>query len=143
MTASTQAAQAQRPKCLGVTKQGKPCPYRAGDGVDYCHRHDPAKAADRKAWTTSGGKAKNGGIRAVKAVAQVIASTPDAPKNMTEVKAQLGTVMSGVLSGAVLPEIAAAYGQLVGRYVQVAQALSMEALETQVRELQAEMDDQP
>lgn len=138
MNQPTQDAQSPRSRCLGVTKLGKPCPYQGVDGGDYCHRHDPARAGDRKAWTTSGGRAKSGGVRALKAVSRIIAASPDAPRSMGEVQQQLGTVMGGVLAGTISPEIAAAYGQLVGRYVQVAQAMSIEVLEQHVRELESE-----
>lgn len=46
--------------CVETRKDGQPCHAYACAGSDYCFVHDPAKAAERKAARTKGGRARHG-----------------------------------------------------------------------------------
>jgi len=46
--------------CQATTKSGRPCQAPPLAGSDFCFHHDPAKAAERKAARSRGGKARHG-----------------------------------------------------------------------------------
>jgi len=45
-------------RCKGTTKSGQGCRAWAVKGSDFCQSHDPALAAERRAWRSAGGKAR-------------------------------------------------------------------------------------
>jgi hypothetical protein len=79
-------------RCLGQTKEGKPCSAKPLPGSDYCPWHDASWADRRQEWSKKGGKGRSNEARARKALAGDI-------RDMTDVKARLMAALAKVESG--------------------------------------------
>jgi hypothetical protein len=44
--------------CPAITRAGNVCGQRVEEGADFCHRHDPARAEERKRAASKAGKSK-------------------------------------------------------------------------------------
>lgn len=51
---------AQAKRCQALNRRGEPCGGYAGAGSVFCFSHDPARAAERKAARSRGGRARHG-----------------------------------------------------------------------------------
>jgi hypothetical protein len=107
-------------RCLGTTKDGKPCGAKPLPGSQLCPWHDPAWAERRKEWSVRGGKGKANKARAKKAL-------PVDPMTDAEVLAWLGVVFTRTIAGAMPPGVATAAAAAAKAMVAVRQASEWEA----------------
>ena len=106
-------------RCLGQTKDGKPCAAKPLPGSDRCPWHDPAWADRRQEWSRRGGKGKSNASRAKKTL-------PAEPMTDAEVHAWLGVVFKRVIVGTMQPGVATAAGSVARAMVVVRQASELE-----------------
>lgn len=140
MTEDTQHAQPGRSPCKGVTKKGQPCPYQGLDGSDYCHRHDPGRAAERSDWTRAGGRASGNDARALKAVARITRLDPNRapePGDLPGVRALVHQAIGDVIKGDIDPAVAGAVASLAKTYQILDAAVKDEELARELAELRA------
>jgi hypothetical protein len=84
-------------KCSATTATGQPCKGEAIPGANYCWSHDPSHSEQRKRIATKAGKRGGRGRPGV---------------DLQEIKDQLRTMLGGVLSGRILPGVAAVACQI-------------------------------
>ena len=83
--------------CSAVRASGQPCKGTATPGKAYCWAHDPANAEQRRRIASKAGKRGGNGRPAV---------------DLQEIKGQLQAMLGGVLSGRILPNVAAVATQI-------------------------------
>jgi hypothetical protein len=113
-------------RCLGTTKDGKPCGAKPLPGSELCPWHDPAWAERRKEWSTRGGKGKSNEARARKRLAGDV-------RDMTDVKARLMIALAKVEAGELEPGPANAMANLARA---IATIVQVGELEDRLRELE-------
>jgi hypothetical protein len=79
-------------RCLGTTKDGKPCGAKPLPGSELCPWHDPAWAERRQEWSKRGGKGKSNEARARKRLSGEL-------RDMGDVKARLMSALAKVEAG--------------------------------------------
>src|SRR5215216_2292966 len=118
-------------RCLGTTKDGKPCGAKPLPGSDRCPWHDPAWAERRKEWSTRGGKGKSNEARARKRLAGDV-------RDMTDVKSRLMVALARVEEGELEPGPANAMANLARAIATVAGIADFEG---QLAELRRDLAD--
>ncbi len=114
-------------RCLGRTKEGRPCSAKALPGSDHCPWHDEAWAERRQQWSKKGGKGRSNEARARKALAGDV-------RDLADVKARLMTALAKVEAGELEPGPANAMANLARAVVAVAGVADFEAQLAQMRE---------
>lgn len=72
-------------QCMAIKAGGERCSARAQQGHEWCWNHDPARAEERKANASRGGRARS--------------RRP--PDELERIKSQLGTINAAVLRGSI------------------------------------------
>ena len=117
-------------RCLGTTREGKPCSAKPLPGSDRCPWHDPAWAERRQEWSRRGGHNKSNAARAKKQLPAGVLSND-------QLRGVLGVTIAKVLSGAVEPGVGSSVASLARAYVAVTEAGAVETLQVEVEELRA------
>ena len=116
-------------QCGAIKADGVRCKNLAAKGSEWCSAHDPDRADARRRAASKGGKSKGGGAELV------------------ELKKNLSTLISNVLSGSVDRADAAVVGQLYNvklRAIEQERKLrETEDLERRLEELEESLADQP
>ncbi len=99
-------------KCSGVNRDGAACSAQARPGRDHCAWHDPALAADRRAWRQKGGAGRSVTQRAKKALGDA--------GDLVTVQAKLVGALEKVEDGTLDPARATAMASLARAIVAVA-----------------------
>jgi hypothetical protein len=107
-------------RCIGTTKDGKPCAAKPRPGTQLCPWHSPDLAARRVEWSAKGGASKSNKARAKKAL-------PDEPLSTDELLAYLSVAFKAVLSGKLTPNIGNALGTLARTMAEIRKTTEIEA----------------
>ncbi len=117
-----------RRECMAIKAGGERCGARAQKGLEWCWNHDPARAEERRANASAGGRARS--------------RRP--PDELERIKSQLRTITAGVLHGSIDRGTGAVLFQgfnTLLRCVEVQRKLDNQAqLEEQVAELAARLE---
>lgn len=106
-------------QCQGHNRTGEPCSAHVDAGNTWCRWHDPARAADRRAWSEKGGRNRSNRARARKRLAGQVLT-------ITDIDAVLCSALTDVSTGKLEPAIGSSMAGIARTIVAIRAAADLE-----------------
>lgn len=106
-------------RCLGKTKEGKPCSAKPRPGSTWCPWHDPELASSRLEWSAKGGANRSNRARANKEL-------PAEPLSNAEVHAYMSMAFRRTLAGKMEPGVLTALSTGAKVLAELSKAVDLE-----------------